>query len=368
MNIREKLQSLLFKLLHGIDSKLPDNWKYYTETGIGALLVLGSAGSLLLPPRSYTSGPVFMLIGRCTSPDIRFRILFKLDIRPPRYSVPVVLLIGFMIAGFFSPQTAGGLIGSTFDSDPELSVEERQPVKIVTGKADVRNNGAQPFNYTAGLSIDGELVEQETVLIGSKSSETFNISEEIQDEGDHRVRFYSSSSDELTGSNDTGFSIQDSVTLPNYLNGNNIGSSVQGYSPIPQKDLSIVKNVEISETDEGAEVVLTNKADNVYGVFDVIKTATANSFHSSKQIFEDFQDVSYVTVSTEVDYTYRNGTVREREILRTGLSETDAENLNWQSKPDQIRQDYGYWLNSTTSYEIEQNLCKGLQKNISCTG
>lgn len=368
MTIREKLQYLLSKLLYGIESKLPDNWKYYTETVIGALLVLSSAGSLLLPPRSFISGLVFLLVGIYTIPDIRFRILFKLDIRPPKYSLPALLVLGLMVAGFFSPQTAGGLIGSTFDADPELSIEERQPVKVVTGKADVRNNGAQPYNYTVGLSVDGELAEQETVSISSQSSEAFNLSAEVRDEGDHRVRFYSSRSNELTGSNDTGFSIEDSVTIPNYLNGANIESSVQEYSPIPQKDLSIVKNVEISETDEGAEVLLTNKADNVYGLFDVIKTATANSFHSSKQIFRRFQDISHVTVSTEVDYTYPNGTVREREILRTGLSQSDAEEIDWETKTDQIRQDYGYWLNSTTSFKIEQNLCEGLQKDISCTG
>lgn len=368
MNIREKLQSLLSRLLSGIDSKLPDNWKYYTETGIGLILLLGSMGSLLVPPRSIISGLSFLIVGLYTVPDIRFRLLFKLDIKPPKYSVPAFLLVGLMIAGFFSPQTAGGIVGSTFDADPQITVEERQPVKIVTGTADVSNNGLEALNYTVGLSVDGNVVDQETVSIASKSSERLNLSAEIQDEGDHSVRFYSSRSDELMSSNDTGFSIEDSVTLPNYLNEQNVENSVQEYSPIPQKDLSIVQNVEISQTDEGREVTLTNKADNVYGLFDVIKTATANSFHSSKQIFRRFQDISHVTVSTEVDYTYSNGTVMEREILRTDLSRADEESIEWETLTDQIRQDYGHWLNSTTSYSIEQNLCEGLQKDISCSG
>jgi hypothetical protein len=227
MNIREKLQSLLSRLLSGIENRLPDNWKYYTETAIGSLLLLGSAGSLLMPPRSIVSGLIFLVIGLYTIPDIRFRALFRLNIRPPRYSVPVVVLLGLMVAGFFSPQTAGGLVGSTFDATPQLSVEEQQPVKIVTGTAEVSNNGLEASNYTVGLSVDGDLVDQKTFLISSKGSERFNLSAEVQDEGDHRVRFYSSRSDELTDSNDTGFSIDDSVTLPNYLNEDNVENAVQ---------------------------------------------------------------------------------------------------------------------------------------------
>jgi len=367
MTIREKLLSILSRIIRGIDSKLPDNWKYYTETFAGLILLLASFGSLILAPRSYVSGLAFLLTALYIVPDIRFRVLFRLNVRPPRYSVPVVLLLGLMVAGLFSPQTAGGLLGPTFDSDAEIDVEERQPVKAVSGIAEVRNNGAQDRNYTVGIAKDGELVESKTSLIGSKDSEKFNITVEVQDEGEHSVRFYSSKSNVLTESNNSGFSLEESVTLPNYLNEENIKSSVQQYSPIPQKDLSIIQNVEVNATGDGRKISLRNKAENTYGIFDLMKTATANSFHTSKQIFQDFQDISHVSVSTTADYTYRNGTVQERVILETDLSEEDAENINWQTKTDQIRDDYEYWLNTTTSYTIEENLCEGLSKEINCS-
>lgn len=352
-----------------IDDKLPDNWKYYTETGIGLFLFLAAFGALFVPPISYPTGLSYLVTAVYLVPDIRFRLLYRLDVRPPRYSVGIVLVLGLVVGGLLSPHQ-GSLEEdqAAFSvSSSDLSIVEEKPVKYAVGTAEVENSGLATGNYTAGIARNGNLINHTTATLDPGESTTFNFSLEIQEEGEHDIMFYSSSSDKVREGDGTGFSITETVTLPHYLNSENIKAVVQARSQIPTKDISNITELEVTQAEEGSEIRLVNRPGNIYGVSDLIKTATANSFYATREIFTEFEGVSHVTTVTQTDFTHSNGTVEIRDVLETGLSQEDAAGIDWDNSTSVMRTNYPHWLNLTSSYEIRSDVCESLSSGVECS-
>lgn len=362
MNILEKIRNTLSK----IDQSLPDNWKYYTETAIGLVFILSSLGSILMPPTSVISGIAFLITGIYTIPDIRFRILYRLDIRPPRFSVIAVILLGLMIGGAFSPQTISSGNSAQFNVvSSNLNVEENRPFKTVTGTAEIQNQGGASGNYSIGLSVDGSIVNSSYVTLESKETRSFRFSTDLEDEGSHDIRFYSSTN-ALDESSVNGFQIEDTVRVPHYVNSENVREAVQGYSRMANKDLSNNLEIDISTSSSGTEVSVRSKVGSG-GVYELFSTAAVNSFFASKKIFQEFENVAYVSTETSADYTYPNGTVEERTIFKTGLKLEDAETIDWDNATTVIRTNSPYWLNITSSYEMHSDLCDALSSDVECS-
>lgn len=363
MDVLGKIKQYILK----IDQSLPDNWKYYAETAIGLILTVSAVGSLFVPPTSTVSGIAFLLTGLYTIPDIRFRVLYRLDIRPPRYSVVIILLLGLMIGGSFSPQVSSQSSSAEFTTlSSNLNIEENRPVKTVTGTAEVQNQGGVPGNYSVGLSIDGALVNQSTVTLESGETRSFSFSADLEEEGDHQIKFYSSTT-VLDGSSTNGFQIEDTATVPHYLNSENVREVVQSYSRMTNKDLSNIQEIDVSSSESDTEISLTNKVRITGGLYDLFSTATANSFFASKKIFQEFDNVAYVSTNTRADYTYPNGTVEERTIFETGLSREDADSISWDNATAVIRTNSPYWLNLTSRYRVHSDLCEALSSDVECS-
>lgn len=350
-----------------INDKLPDNWKYYTETFIGSALIISSIGSFFFPPTSIPSGIAFLLTGLYTVPDIRFRLLYRIDVRPPRYSLIAVLLLGFLIGGMFSPtvnSSAGSAEFVVLSSN--LEVETDKPRKIVTGTAEVQNQGGIAGNYSAGLSVDNSIVNESTVSLDSGESKEFKFSAVLEEQGTHEISFYSSPFDTLDLDN-TDFQIDDSVEVPFYFNSENIRSVVQSYSKISKKDLGNILYIDISESESGTEVTLVNKPEATYGVSDLMTVASANSFFASKKIFQEFETVSYVNTITKTDYTHSDGSIEERTVLETGLSSEDAASIDWEKATSDVRVNYRVWLNMTSDYSMPEDFCESLSSDVDCS-
>lgn len=361
------------KTISQIKEKFPDNTRYYLETGLGLFLLLSTAGTLLVPPTSIISGLTYLIMALYTIPDIRYRILYKLKIRPPKYTLPTILILGLLIGGTFGPErtepqaTQGNQGIADFNTiSNNIQIDANQQAKTVTATATVENIGTMPGNYTVGLSQDSDLLDSDTRNIEPRESIEYTFTADIQEEGDHDMRLYSSSSNQLEDQENREFSIEETVTVPYYLNRENVKIAVQSYSAITQKDLRDIRNIEITETQRGREVQIKNHADNTYDLFNVMKTASANSYFATKRIYQEFENIAYVATETTTDYTHPNGTIEEKTMLQTGLRQQDAQKINWENTTENFRSDYSYWLNQTTTYQINQQLCQGLSKDTNC--
>jgi hypothetical protein len=363
---REKINSILSK----VDRKLPENWRYYSQTAVGLLLTVSAVGNFLAPYISVVTSLSFLVAGLYTIPDIRFRVLYRLDIRPPKHSVSIVLVLGLLIGSMATSQSAIPGPENRADLQVEsrdLTVIEEKPVKHVIGTAEVRNRGLVSQNFTAGIFVNDNLRNRTTFLLNPGDSETLNLSTEVQREGDQTVVFFTTRGERVVEDNFTGFDIQRSITLPHYLNEENIRTAITGYSRIPQKKFNNITELEVSSTGEGNRVRLVNRLGNVFDTYNLIKTASVNSFHASKKIYQRFEDVEYVTVVMESDYTYPNGTVEIRDGLVTGLSREDAEEIDWDNSTGETRFGYSHWLKLTSTYKIEEELCKTLSSDVECS-
>lgn len=362
MDILGKVKLYLSK----INQSLPDNWKYYTETAIGLVLTVSAMGSIFVPPSSTVSGIAFLLTGLYIIPDIRFRILYRLDISPPRYSVAIVLILGLMVGGAFAPEISPGNETAEFTVlSSNLNVEENRPVKTVTGTAKIQNPGGASGNYSVGLSVDSSTVNRSYVTLESGETRSFNFSTDIKEEGSHDIRFYSSTTADKSATK--GFEIEDTVIVPHYVNSENVREAVQSYSQMANKDLSNNLEIDVSTSSSGTEVNVRSKAGTVGGVYELFTTAAVNSFFASKKIFQEFENVAYVSTETRADYTYPNGTVEERTVFETGLNPEDAESIDWDNATAITRTNSPYWLNLTSSHEIHSDLCNALSSDVQCS-
>lgn len=368
MSISRELKRLGKK----IDRKLPDGWRYYTQVFTGLLLILASLGSFIAPPTSIIAGITYFLTALYVIPDIRYRILFKLDIQEPRHSVIAVLVIGLMIASIALPPEDGeGAMSENQGFEvvsKNLDVSDANKSKFVNATAEVINHERQPRDYSLGLEIGGDVVETRSVTLEGGESRSFELVTNVEERGDQAVDFYSSNSSRPSDLDESGFLVEKTVNVPYYLNKGTVRNVVTSYSVIPQKNMNNIQEIDIDYGESGRTVFVSSKIGVAYDIFDLVKKASSNSYFASKEIYQNFERVDKVETEMLVNYTHPNGSVETRTVMNTSLESEDAQTVDdWSKKTSDFRTNFRTWLDLASSYSVREDICKSLSTDIECT-